>query len=83
MSGINDNIQRVRERMERACSRSGRRLDEVLLVAVSKTMPAARIREALDAGLNHFGENYIQEAQKKIEELQGGRLALHRPPSAE
>ena len=70
MSGINDNIQRVRERMERACSRSGRRLDEVLLVAVSKTMPAARIQEALEAGLNHFGENYIQEAQKKIEELQ-------------
>ncbi len=72
MNGINDNIQRVRERMERACSRSGRRLDEVLLVAVSKTLPAERIREALDAGLTHFGENYIQEAQKKIEELQGG-----------
>ena len=72
MSGINDNILRVRERMERACSRSGRGLDEVLLVAVSKTVPAARIQEALEAGLNHFGENYIQEAQKKIEELRRG-----------
>jgi PLP dependent protein len=72
MSGISDNIQRVRERMEQACSRSGRRLDEVLLVAVSKTLPAARIREALDAGLTQFGENYIQEAQKKIEALQEG-----------
>jgi PLP dependent protein len=72
MSGISDNIQRVRERMEQACSRSGRRLDEVLLVAVSKTLPAARIREALNAGLTQFGENYIQEAQKKIEALQEG-----------
>ena len=72
MSAINDNILRVRERMERACSRSGRRVEEVLLVAVSKTMPVARIREALDAGLTHFGENYIQEAQKKIEVLQAG-----------
>jgi PLP dependent protein len=72
MSGINDNIQRVRERMEQACSRSGRRLDEVLLVAVSKTVPVERIREALDAGLNHFGENYIQEAREKIETLRGG-----------
>jgi PLP dependent protein len=72
MGGIHDNIQRVRERMERACFRSGRQPVEVLLVAVSKTMPAARIREALEAGLNHFGENYIQEAQKKIEELRLG-----------
>ena len=72
MGGIHDNIQRVRERMERACSRSGRGLDEILLVAVSKTLPAARIQEALEAGLNHFGENYIQEAQKKIEELRRG-----------
>jgi PLP dependent protein len=72
MNGINDNIRRVRERMERACSRSGRRLDEVMLVAVSKTIPAERIREALDAGLTHFGENYIQEAQLKIEALRQG-----------
>lgn len=72
MTVIHDNIRRVRERMERACSRSGRRVDEVLLVAVSKTMPAGRIREALDAGLTHFGENYIQEAQKKIEAIREG-----------
>jgi hypothetical protein len=72
MTLIDDNIQRVRERMERACSRSGRRPGEVLLVAVSKTVPAGRIREALDAGLTYFGESYIQEAQKKIEELQAG-----------
>lgn len=51
--------------MEAACQRAGRRIEEVRLVAVTKTVPAERIREAYDAGLRHFGENRVQEAQRK------------------
>lgn len=51
--------------MEAACQRAGRRIEEVRLVAVTKTVPAERIREAYDAGLRHFGENRVQEAQGK------------------
>jgi pyridoxal phosphate enzyme (YggS family) len=62
---IRDNVARVRERMETACRRSGRRPEGVRLVAVTKTVEPGRIREAYEAGLRHFGENRVQEAQAK------------------
>ncbi len=62
---IAGNIARVRERIAAACSRSGRRPEEVRLVAVSKTVPPERIRQAYEAGLRDFGENRIQEAEAK------------------
>jgi len=65
-------IQQVRERIQQACLRSGRKPEEVLLVAVSKTVAGERVQEALKAGLTHFGENYIQEAEQKIESLKQG-----------
>jgi pyridoxal phosphate enzyme (YggS family) len=51
--------------MERAASVAGRRVDEVTLIAVSKTYPAGRIRELYEAGVRHFGENRIQEWESK------------------
>jgi PLP dependent protein len=69
MSEIRDNLQRVLERIERAARRAGRDPKEVSLVAVSKTVKAERIREAIDAGVTILGENYVQEAQKKIETI--------------
>lgn len=72
MSVIKDNLLRVKERIEGAARKAGRDAAEVKLVAVSKTVEAARIREAIEAGVSVLGENYIQEAQKKIEEI--GRL---------
>jgi PLP dependent protein len=62
---IRENIAMVQQRMEAACRRAGRRPDEIRLVAVTKTVPPERIREAYDAGLRHFGENRVQEAQAK------------------
>jgi len=62
---IRENIERVRERMARAATRVGRRPEDVKLVAVSKTFPPERIREAYEAGLRDFGENRVQEAQAK------------------
>lgn len=62
---IRDNVARVRERMAAACARSGRRPEDVKLVAVSKTVPPERIRQAYEAGLRDFGENRVQEAEAK------------------
>jgi pyridoxal phosphate enzyme (YggS family) len=69
MSSIRENLLRVMERIEKAARKAGRDPAEVKLVAVSKTVEMARIREAIEAGVSILGENYIQEAQKKIEEI--------------
>jgi pyridoxal phosphate enzyme (YggS family) len=76
MSVVRENLLRVMERIERAAQRAGRNPKEIKLVAVSKTVETDRIREAIDAGACIFGENYVQEAQAKIEAL-GRRVAWH------
>jgi PLP dependent protein len=69
MDEIRDNIERVRERMARAAERAGRRAEDVLLIGVSKTVDAERIRRAVDAGLPALGENRVQEAEEKVATL--------------
>ena len=69
MATIADNLQLVRARINQACSRVGRRAGSVNLLAVSKTFPAEKVREAFHAGQHSFGENYVQEAIDKIAEL--------------
>jgi len=64
------------ERTERAAQRTGRDPKEIKLVAVSKTVDTARIKEAIEAGVSILGENYVQEAQSKIEEV-GRDVAWH------
>ena len=63
---IAENIQAVRRRIEEACIKSGRKLDDVTLIAVSKTNPAEAVIEAAAAGVQHFGENRVEEAESKI-----------------
>jgi pyridoxal phosphate enzyme (YggS family) len=58
---ISDSVAAVRERIAEAARRAGRDPAEVSLMAVSKTQPAERIREAYAAGLRLFGENRVQE----------------------
>ena len=74
---LKDNIARVRERMAAVCARCGRRPEEVRLIAVSKTVPAERIRQAYDAGLRDFGENRVQEAKEKRPALADLDIAWH------
>jgi hypothetical protein len=66
---IAGNIAQIRQRMAAAALRAGRQPGEVALMAVSKTMPADRIREAFEAGQRLFGENRVQEFQSKHAEL--------------
>jgi pyridoxal phosphate enzyme (YggS family) len=69
MLDIGANVEQVRQAIARACGRAGRSPDDVLLVAVSKTVEAERIRLALAAGIAALGENRVQEAREKIEAL--------------
>ena len=68
-------LQEVRRHLEAAAAKSGRPGAEVDLIAVSKTHPAEAVREAMREGLLHFGENKVQEARGKIEEI--GRGSWH------
>ncbi len=58
--------------MDQAAKGAGRDPEEIKLVAVSKTVEPARIREAIEAGVTILGENYVQEARRKIEEIGHG-----------
>jgi len=64
--GLAQRIEEVRARIKIAARRSNRSLDDITLVAVSKTHRAETIREAIAAGLGEFGENRVQEAEAKI-----------------
>ncbi len=66
MADLAANVAQVRARIAAAANRSGRRAEDVLLVAVSKTVDAARVREAAALGLRAFGENRVQEAREKV-----------------
>ena len=68
---IQENASRIRERIARAAEAAGRRENEITLIGVSKTRPAADIRDAFDAGVIHFGENRVQEWEAKRGEIAG------------
>ena len=69
MEDLAANLERVREQIARAATKVGRDVDEIELVAISKTHPAERVREAYEAGQTLFGESRVQEARAKIPEL--------------
>ncbi|MCG2591660.1 YggS family pyridoxal phosphate-dependent enzyme [Ramlibacter sp. XY19] len=77
MTTIASNLQRVRERVAQACAQAGRHVNEVTLLAVSKTFGPDTVREAHAAGQFAFGENYIQEAVEKIALLADLPLQWH------
>ena len=66
---IPENIAELQSKIVQAAKRSGRNPSEVALMAVTKTHPSARIREAYDAGLRLFGENRVQEFSGKASAL--------------
>jgi pyridoxal phosphate enzyme (YggS family) len=66
---IPENIAAVRERIAQAAQSAGRRPEQIVLMAVSKTHPPERIREAYSAGLRVFGENRVQEFAGKADSL--------------
>jgi pyridoxal phosphate enzyme (YggS family) len=77
MSTIADNIASVAARIAAAANAAGRDESSIHLLAVSKTKPAAALREAHAAGIRDFGENYLQEALGKQLELVDLPLTWH------
>jgi PLP dependent protein len=69
MGTIAENLERVREQIAQAAAKVGRKADDIELVAITKTHPAEKIREAVEAGHTLFGESRVQEARAKIPEL--------------
>jgi len=76
MESVGDNVERIRERIAEAALRRGRDPSCVRLMAVTKTVDDSRIGEALAAGVDILGENYVQEAKRKIETL-GRKVEWH------
>ncbi|MDV2469943.1 YggS family pyridoxal phosphate-dependent enzyme [Acinetobacter chinensis] len=67
----------VLEQIEHACQQAGRKVEEVSLLAVSKTHPAELLAQMYATGQRSFGENYLQEALDKIEELSDLEIEWH------
>lgn len=69
MSNIKDNLGKVEQQIKNACQINQKSPTSVQLLAVSKTKPASDVESAYNAGQRLFGENYVQEAVDKINEL--------------
>jgi pyridoxal phosphate enzyme (YggS family) len=69
MPSIAENLERVCEQIAQAAAKAGRAIDEIEVVAITKTHPAEKVREAFEAGQTLFGESRVQEARAKIPEL--------------
>ena len=74
---MKERINSVRERIREAARACNRSESDIRLVAVSKTMPAEIVKEAIEVGMTDFGENYIQEAREKITTLSNYPVTWH------
>jgi len=68
---IRQNLETVQIQIEKAAARAGRKLEDIILLGATKTVDAARIQEAVDAGLLHIGENRVQELTEKYGMVHG------------
>ena len=73
---VRERVEQVMDRIARAAARSGRKASDIRLVAVGKTHPVESIGDAFAAGITVFGENYVQEAEKKIRAYPGAEWHL-------
>ncbi|KPK42379.1 MAG: hypothetical protein AMJ78_02690 [Omnitrophica WOR_2 bacterium SM23_29] len=73
---INENLKRVKDRINKAAGQVGRDIDDIILVCVTKEVGVPQIEEALSAGVTDIGENYIQDTVKKFNAI-GKRVKWH------
>ena len=66
---VQEQLEEIRQNIRNACERSGRKVEDVTLIAVSKTKPVPMLQEAYDAGARDFGENKVQEILEKEPQL--------------
>lgn len=77
MNNLKENLQNIRSRIASACESAGRNPDEIDILAVSKRHPASLIRALRALGPASFGENYVQEALGKMEQLSDAPIEWH------
>jgi PLP dependent protein len=77
MHNIEKNLHRIKSQIAEAAIAAGRAPEDITLLAVSKTKPAADILAAYQCGQLDFGENYLQEAEQKIQALAGKGIQWH------
>ena len=77
MPNICQNIDTVKQRITNACEKAGRNPNEIRLLAVSKTKPLDDIKEAVECGQLHFGENRAKELQDKMDEYENEDVQWH------
>lgn len=76
MEVMSNRIDEIRKRIEQAAQRSGRNAQEVTIVAVSKMVDDAAVRKAYELGIRDFGENRVQELNRKMSRLSQARWHL-------
>ncbi|PYK39912.1 MAG: hypothetical protein DME49_02310 [Verrucomicrobia bacterium] len=74
MGSIVENLERVREQIAQAAAKASRAVDEIELVAITKTHESEKVREAVEAGHILFGESRVQEARLEIRDLPANQL---------
>jgi PLP dependent protein len=74
---VSENVQNIRARIRDTCIRTGRRPEDVTLIAVTKTFGPEQIREAIQSGLLDIGENYVQEAAEKRRAVPDPEIRWH------
>jgi hypothetical protein len=72
-----ENLARIQARIQAAVRESGRSVEQITLIGASKGQPAAVLELALNAGLHHFGESYVQDALPKMAALTAGAPVWH------
>ncbi len=77
MTTIKDNLETINRQIKDIAVKCGRSCEDIILIAVSKRKSIEAIQEAIQAGANHFGENYIQEAIEKIEHIGKDNICWH------
>lgn len=77
MSEVRENCRRILARINEAAARCGRDPKSIQLLAVTKTVPPDRIREAVECGIQHLGENRLQEALPKVDALHDLPVTWH------
>lgn len=70
MLELEQNIKNIRERIAKAAERSGRKEEDITLIAVTKTVNADIIQQAVDLGVSNIGENRVQEIEKKYDAIE-------------
>ncbi len=71
---IRENIKILKEKVNNACIKAGRNPDEIEIVGVTKTVDTGRIKEAVEAGITHIGENRVQEYLEKYDFFKANNL---------